>query len=171
MQKALFLDRDGVINEDDGYIHTIDKIIFQEGIFELCAKAQELGYLIIVVSNQSGVGKGLYSEEDVITLHIWLAAEFKRRGITIHEIYYSTYHPEATHPNYLKNPHHRKPAPGMIIKALDKYDIDINHSLMIGDKESDRIAYKGLHSYIIKSKYCPTGYDVEILKDVEKLLS
>jgi D-glycero-D-manno-heptose 1,7-bisphosphate phosphatase len=171
MKKALFLDRDGVINEDSGYIHKVEDVHFVDGIFDLCQKATELGYLIIVVSNQSGVGKGYYSEDDVLYLHNWMSAKFMKHNILMTEFYYSTYHPDAIDPAHLKNSHHRKPKPGMIIKALEKYEIDIHHSIMVGDKESDRIKIDGLKSYIVKSKYCSKNYDVKSISEITKLLS
>lgn len=170
MVKALFLDRDGIINEDQTYVHDVDDIRFMPDIFKVCKRAQELDYLIIVVSNQSGVGKGLYTEEAVLKVHDWMQAEFEKRGITIHEIYYSTYHPEATDPRYQINPDWRKPRPGMIHSAVQKFGVDIEHSLMVGDKSTDRINYDGLKSYILKSDYCPVDYDIESLAELLDIL-
>ena len=166
MNKALFLDRDGIINEDSGYIHKVEDIKFVAGIFELCKKAIDSGYIIIVITNQSGVARGYYTETHVETVHNWILKEFEKRNVKITKFYYSTYHPEAINPKHLKNPNHRKPAPGMIMDAVSDYNIDISKSFMIGDKQSDRIDYNGLKSYIVKSVYSKENYDFSSLEDI-----
>ncbi len=170
MNKALFLDRDGVINEDQRFLFRKEEVRFVDGIVPLCLRAQELGYIIIVVTNQSGVGKGHYREEDVVHLHHWLSAELAGMGVHLTEIYYSPYHPEARDLRYRKVAECRKPRPGMVEQAILDHDIDVKRSLMIGDKESDRIAMEGLTAYILKSVYVPEHYDIETLYDVFSLL-
>lgn len=169
-RKALFLDRDGIINEDTAYPHKSEQIIFTDGIFELCRKAIQKGYLIIVVTNQAGVAKGYFTEEDVNTLHEWMKEEFREQGIEISAFYFSPYHPKATLEKYRKESDCRKPGPGMIRQAALEFDINISESLMVGDKTSDRIKIPELRSVIIKSKYVQSGYDVENLSLVEKYL-
>ncbi len=92
-RKALFLDRDGVINVETGYVHCREEFIFQEGIFELCSAAESLGYLIIVVTNQAGIARGYYTESEFFELTEWMIAEFERRGIAITKVYHCPYHP------------------------------------------------------------------------------
>lgn len=170
MHKALFLDRDGIINCDCAYPHKPEQIIFVDGIFDLCKTALSRGYLLIVVTNQAGVAKGYFTEDDVRQLHEWMRQQFCERGISIQAFYYCPFHPEAKIEKYRKDSDCRKPAPGMILQAIDDFKIDINRSLMIGDKDSDRIELAGLRSVIVKSRYCPENYDVEDLAEIKLLL-
>jgi len=171
MNKALFLDRDGVVNEDYHYAYKPEHIAFREGIFELCRHAIDKGYIIIIVTNQAGVAKGKFTEEDVQALHRWIKEEFRRRGIDIAAFYYCPHHPEGSVERYRRVCECRKPKPGMILEAKRKFDIDITRSLMIGDKPSDRIALEGLRSVILKSEYTDGGgYDAETLAETEQYL-
>lgn len=127
MVKALFLDRDGTINIDYGYVFQPEKFEFINGIFELCRKAQEKGYLIIVITNQSGIARGYFSEQDFAKLNSYMIAEFAKHGIKITDVFYC---PELSGND-------RKPNCGMFIKARDKYGIDMAQSVSVGDKERD----------------------------------
>lgn len=165
--KALFLDRDGIINEDTGYVHTPDQVVFCKGIFDLCRTAQERGYLLVVVTNQAGVAKGYFTEAVVEGLHHWMDEQFSAQGVTIHKFYYCPFHSNATVDAYRKDSDCRKPRPGMLLQAAEEFAIDLSRSFMVGDKPSDRIALQELRSIIIKSKYTAQGeYDVEHLEDV-----
>jgi D,D-heptose 1,7-bisphosphate phosphatase len=135
--KSLFLDRDGVVNIDYGHVGKIEDFDFIEGIFELCQKAQNAGYLIIIVTNQAGIAKGYYTEEQFLTLNNWMENEFKKKGIYITKTYYCPYHIDAKIAKYKKNSEDRKPNPGMILKAIKEFNIDPFKSIMIGDKQSD----------------------------------
>ncbi len=170
MKKALFLDRDGVINIDCAYPHKPEQIIFSDGIFNLCKKALSKGYLLVVVTNQAGVAKGYFTEDDVKRLHDWMQQQFCNQGIKIDAFYYCPFHPNATVEMYKKDSSCRKPGPGMILQAAKDFNIDINESLMVGDKESDRISLPGLKSIIIKSQYSKEDYDVVSLAEVERFL-
>lgn len=127
MVKALFLDRDGTINIDYGYVFQPEKFEFINGIFELCRKAQEKGYLIIVITNQSGIARGYFSEQDFAKLNSYMLAEFAQNGIKITDVFYC---PELSGND-------RKPNCGMFIKARDKYGIDMTQSVSVGDKDRD----------------------------------
>lgn len=140
--KALFLDRDGVINIDKNYVHKIEDFEFIDGIFDLVKKYQDEGFLIIVITNQAGIGRGYYKEKDFHILNDWMVKQFKLQGIEITEVYYCPYHPTHGIGEYLKDSFDRKPNPGMIFKARDKYDIDLSKSVLIGDKESDILSGK-----------------------------
>lgn len=166
MNKALFLDRDGVINEDEGYLFEIEKCRFVDGIFDLVKAAQDKGYLPIVVTNQSGIARGYYKVEDMILLHKYIEKEFRIRGVKIVDFFFSPYHPKAIIPELKKDSDCRKPKPGMFIQAIEKYNIDITKSIMVGDKPSDRIELEGLTSYILKSKYAADEYDIENLREL-----
>lgn len=170
LRKALFLDRDGIINLDTGYPHKPEHIVFREGIFELCAAAQAKGYVLVVVTNQAGVGKGRFTEDDVVALHAWMTSEFAARGIAIERFYHCPFHVNAVIEKYRVDSPMRKPKPGMILQAARELSLDIAESLMVGDKHSDRIELPGLRSVIVKSGYAQSGYDVEQLDDVRELL-
>jgi D-glycero-D-manno-heptose 1,7-bisphosphate phosphatase len=170
-KKALFLDRDGIINEDSAYPYKPEHIVFCEGIIELCKNAVDKGYILIVVTNQAGVAKGYFSEQDVKLLHSWMEKEFTNRGIAITAFYFSPYHPDGTVEQYKKETDCRKPGPGMILQAVKDHNIDLSVSLMLGDKESDRINIDGLKSIILKSNYVKSGYDIETLSMAEKYLN
>ena len=128
--KALFLDRDGIINIDHGYVYKTDNFEFTEGIFDLVKLFSDAGYLIFVVTNQSGIGRGYYREADFKKLTSWMKKEFETHEIPIEAVYYCPHAPEA-------NCHCRKPETGMIEEALKEYPIDLSASWMIGDKQSD----------------------------------
>ncbi|WP_313801732.1 HAD family hydrolase [Cytobacillus sp.] len=137
MNKALFLDRDGVINLEKSYVHKIEDFEFIDGIFELTKYFQDKCYLIIVITNQAGIGRGYYTEEDFHKLNDWMIDQFKQRGILITEVYYCPFHPTHGIGKYKKDSFDRKPNPGMILKAARKYNINLSESILIGDKESD----------------------------------
>ncbi|HUH95184.1 MAG TPA: HAD family hydrolase [Casimicrobiaceae bacterium] len=136
-KRALFLDRDGVINVDKGYVGRVADFEFLPGIFELCLKAQALGFIPIVATNQAGIGRGLYSEEDFRALTDWMLAEFRARGVSIGRVYHCPDHPTAGIGRYRRESADRKPNPGMLLRARDDFGLDLYRSVMIGDKDSD----------------------------------
>lgn len=127
MPKALFLDRDGTINVDHGYVYRVEDFEFIPGIFELCARAQELGYIILIITNQSGIARGYYTEEDYARLTRHMVSEFARRGIHITDVLHC---PELSGPD-------RKPEPGLFLAAQRKHGIDMGASISVGDKPRD----------------------------------
>jgi D-glycero-D-manno-heptose 1,7-bisphosphate phosphatase len=137
MNKALFLDRDGVINKEYNYVFRIEDFEFVPGIFELCENYQKKGYLIIVITNQAGIARGYYTEDSFNLLTNWMLGEFNKKGIKISKVYFCPHHPEITGECEC-----RKPKPGMILKAAHDFDIDIENSILIGDKDSDILAGK-----------------------------
>jgi len=130
MNRAIFLDRDGVINKDLGYVHKIEEFIFLPGVFEALRHFQNLGYLLIIVTNQSGIGRGYYTKEQFLSLSEWMVEEFLKEGIKITDIFFCPHRPD-------EGCKCRKPEPGMILEAAKKYNIDLENSWMIGDKRSD----------------------------------
>jgi D-glycero-D-manno-heptose 1,7-bisphosphate phosphatase len=136
-RRALFLDRDGVINVDHGYVSRTVNFEFIDGIFELCRRAKTLEYLILVVTNQAGIGRGHYSERDFLELTRWMCGVFRDRGASIDKVYFCPYHPEHGIGNYRIDSPLRKPAPGMILQAANEFDIDLNQSVLVGDNDSD----------------------------------
>lgn len=137
MRRALFLDRDGVVNVDGHYIHKPEEFHFIEGIFELCRVAMDRGYLLIIVTNQSGIARGMYTEEDFLQLNDWMCSQFYEQGILINKVYFCPYHPEKGIGRYKRDSYDRKPNPGMLIKAEDEFGLDLSNSIIVGDKESD----------------------------------
>ena len=135
--KAIFLDRDGVINIDAGYVCRISDFIFIEGIFELTHAAIAKGYLVFVVTNQSGIGRGYYSEADFQILTTWMIDRFKSEGVEIKKVFFSPYHPVHGVGQYKKDDISRKPRPGMLLAAKKQFDLDLRESVLIGDKASD----------------------------------
>jgi D-glycero-D-manno-heptose 1,7-bisphosphate phosphatase len=169
-KKALFLDRDGIINEDSAYPHRPEHIIFNPAIFDLCRTALGKGYIIVVVTNQAGVAKGKFTEADVRSLHAWMGERFSEKGIPIAGFYYCPFHKDGTVEAYRKDSDCRKPRPGMFIAAAHDLGIDLSKSIMIGDKQSDRIELPGLKSYIVKSRYSGSGFDFETLEQATLVL-
>ena len=137
MNKALFLDRDGIINVDHGYVYQKENFEFVEGIFDVCLDAQKKGYMLIVITNQSGIGRGKYSVEQFKQLSNWMTGQFKAKNIVIADVYFCPHHPTKGTGEYLKECNCRKPEPGLILKAAEKHDIDLKQSVFIGDKGSD----------------------------------
>jgi D-glycero-D-manno-heptose 1,7-bisphosphate phosphatase len=129
-KKIVFLDRDGVINKEVGYLHKIEDFEFINGVFDACVYFQSLGYQLIIVTNQSGIGRGYYNENDFHIVNNWMLEQFKNQGINILDVFFCPHSPESTCDC-------RKPKPGMFIQANDRHDIDMGNSWMIGDKEAD----------------------------------
>lgn len=136
-RRALFLDRDGVINVEKNYVHRIEDFEFIPGIFELCACARDLGFVLVVVTNQAGIARGFYSEADFERLTKWMLGEFRERGIEIARVYHCPYHPTAGIGDYRQESFDRKPQPGMFLKARDELGLDLAGSVLVGDKDSD----------------------------------
>jgi D-glycero-D-manno-heptose 1,7-bisphosphate phosphatase len=153
---ALFLDRDGVINVDHGYVHQIDRFEFMDGIFELCRLAQELGFYIFVVTNQAGIGRGYYTEEDFCSLTRWMCEVFKGEGVNIQKVYFCATHPEYGLGHYKTESVMRKPNPGMLLQAARDFNIDLSASVLIGDKGSDIAAglSAGVRSNLLLATEC-----------------
>ncbi len=169
-QKALFLDRDGVVNKDVGYAYKPEQIKFNKYIFQLCRKAVERNYIIVIITNQSGVARGYFTEQQVRSLHAWMIDKFKEHGIGIAKVYYCPFLKDGAVSEYAKESDCRKPAPGMILQAERDFNIDLSRSFFIGDKPSDRIKLPGFKSFIVRSQYTKDGFDLENLKDVIELL-
>ena len=135
--KAIFLDRDGVINVEKNYIYQVEDFEFVDGIFEFCILAQRFNFRIFIITNQAGIGRGYYTVDDFDRLTKWMLAQFRARGIRIEKVYYCPYHPTAGIGEYRKNSFDRKPNPGMILKAKKEFELDLSKSVLVGDKDSD----------------------------------
>ena len=145
--KTIFLDRDGVINKEIEYLYKIKDFQFIDGIFKSCIHFQRLGYEIIIVTNQSGISRGYYSEEDYQKITQWMINKFNKNTIKILDIFHCPHDPNS-------NCNCRKPKPGMLLKAKKLYNIDMNNSWLIGDKEIDIIAANSagiINTILVKS--------------------
>ena len=131
--KAIFLDRDGVINKEVNYLFKIEDFEFIDGIFDACRYFQNLGYAIIIVTNQSGIARKYYTENDYQTVTKWMLRQFEDNGIEILNVFHCPHGPDSTCDC-------RKPKPGMFLTAKDKHNADMEKSWLIGDKEVDVIA-------------------------------
>ncbi|MBI3154366.1 MAG: HAD family hydrolase [Burkholderiales bacterium] len=138
--RALFLDRDGVVNIDRHYVHRVEDFEFVDGIFDLCARARALGYRLVVVTNQAGIARGYYGEADFQRLTQWMLGVFEARGTPIDRVYHCPYHPTAGLGAYRRESFDRKPNPGMLLRARDELGLDLAASAFIGDKDSDMAA-------------------------------
>ena len=151
------MDRDGVINVDTGYAFKIQDIRFIEGIFEICRVARNLDYLVIIVTNQSGIGRGFYSEDDFHKLMSWMKEKFTNEGCSLTDIFFCPYHPTAGVGRYRRDSFCRKPGAGMIFAAKTKYSIDLSKSILIGDSSTDIAA--GMIAKIGKNLHLSTMPD------------
>ena len=143
MKKAVFLDRDGTLNIDYGYVHDIDHFHFIEGSIEALKKLKEMGYLLVLVTNQSGIARGLFTEEQFLQLTEWMDWSLADRGVDLDGIYYCPHHPEAKLAEFKQDCDCRKPKSGMLLQAIEELKIDPSRSIMIGDKVDDLLAGKG----------------------------
>ncbi|MBR9729212.1 D-glycero-beta-D-manno-heptose 1,7-bisphosphate 7-phosphatase [Shewanella intestini] len=142
MAKAVFLDRDGVINLDHGYVHQVDDFEYVEGVFEACLAFKKQGYKIVVVTNQSGIARGKYTEDDFHALTEWMDWNFADKGVDLDGIYYCPHHSEKGIGEYKVECDCRKPKPGMLLDAAKFLKIDMSQSVMVGDKADDMRAGK-----------------------------
>lgn len=162
-RKALFLDRDGVINVDFGYVHRPDQVVFVDGIFDLCRAARMRGFLIVVVTNQAGIARGLYSEAAFDTFTAWMRAQFDAAGAPIDGVYHCPHHPEHGKGVYLRRCSCRKPEPGLFVSALSDLAIDPGASVMVGDKPSDLEAARraGIARRVLLTEARPADMDAD----------
>ncbi|WP_201315296.1 HAD family hydrolase [Dyella sp. EPa41] len=136
-KKALFLDRDGVINVDYGYVCSAERTVFIDGIFDLCRAAEAHGFIIVIVTNQAGIARGYYSEEDFHAYMTWMSDEFAKCGVKLSRVYHCPHHPSEGIGRYRVDCDCRKPMPGMILRAAEDEGVDLARSIFIGDKMSD----------------------------------
>ncbi|MBF8999776.1 D-glycero-beta-D-manno-heptose 1,7-bisphosphate 7-phosphatase [Vibrio nitrifigilis] len=137
---AVFLDRDGVINVDHGYVHDEHDFEFIDGVFEATKALQDMGYLLVLVTNQAGIARGLYSEDRFLSLTQWMDWNFEDHGVEFDGIYYCPHHLEHGIGEYKQDCDCRKPKPGMFIDARNFLKIDMENSVMVGDKAEDLMA-------------------------------
>ena len=151
-RKALFLDRDGVINIDHGYVGSRDRFEWVTGAREAIAEATRAGWHVFVVTNQSGVARGKYTEADVVDLMSWIRTEVHAAGGTIDDWRYCPFHPEAANPAYRGLSDWRKPQPGMLLDLMRCWELDASRSVLIGDQETDlqAAAAAGIRAHLFR---------------------
>lgn len=137
MNKAIFLDRDGTLNVEKNYLYKIEDFEFLPGVVEALKKLQDAGYLLIIITNQSGIGRGYYSEKDFKKLNDWMLSTLKEQGVTINTVYYCPHLPDAKVKKYRMDCECRKPKLEMYNKAIKEYELDLSKCYAIGDKIRD----------------------------------
>ncbi len=173
MNKAIFLDRDGVINIEKNYLYKIEDFEFVKGTFKTLQTLQDTGYKLFIITNQSGIGRGYYTLEDFNKLTTWMINEFKNNSITISQVELCPHDPSA-------NCACRKPLTGMIDNILKNYDIDLDNSWLVGDKSSDiqcainakiknTIQVKSGHDF--EEKDSKADFVCDSIKDIEKIIN
>lgn len=167
MKKAIFLDRDGTLNIDYGYVHEIEQFQFIEGSIEALQQLKAMGYLLVLVTNQSGIARGYFSEAQFLQLTEWMDWSLADRDVDLDGIYYCPHHIEGKG-EYLQDCDCRKPKSGMLLQAIKDLQIDPEHSFMIGDKLEDLLAGKGanIKTNILVRTGKPVTKEAEVLADV-----
>ena len=135
--RALFLDRDGVVNHEVGYLYKREDVRWVDGFHKLARTAQTLGYKLVVVTNQSGIARGFYSKGDFDALMEWMREELQRDDVHLDAVYCCPYHPEHGIGEWKRESEDRKPSPGMLLRAASEYGLDLAQSVMVGDRCSD----------------------------------
>jgi len=172
-KKIIFLDRDGVINKEVGYLHKVEDFIFIDGVFEVLKELQYSGYEFIIITNQSGIGRGFYTEKDYQKVDKWMKDKFKSKNINI---LHSLHCPHTDEDNCLC----RKPKPGLIRKCFEKYAISKKDSWLVGDSERDIEA--GIRSQIFNTILVRSGHKinesktkalavVDSIKDIKEIIN
>ena len=153
LRPALFLDRDGVINVDHGYVCERKNFEWIAGASDCIRQFKARGWLIFIVTNQSGIARGLYTEAQMHTLHNWMLAELAQQDAQIDKLYFCPYHAEGEIARYRKDSFDRKPKPGMLLQAMAEYPVKREASFLIGDKQTDIDAAHaaGIGGFLFKS--------------------
>lgn len=174
---ALFLDKDGVINLDHGYVCTPERTEFLDGIFDICRAAQHHGWLVIVITNQAGIARGLYSELQFQHYMGWMRNIFEARGARLDAVYHCPHHPMHGRGEYRRECNCRKPKPGLLWAAQRDWNIDLSRSLLLGDSATDIEAGEaaGVGHCLRVSTVAQTGsplpkLDPAFVRDVGRLL-
>lgn len=162
--KVIFLDRDGTINVEKDYLFRISDFEFLPGVIEGLRLLQDAGYLLIIITNQSGIARGYYTEDDYNILNDWMLATLSNQGVKVSGVYYCPHHPEAKVEKYRVDCDCRKPKLGLYEQAIKDFNIDIRASFSIGDKIRDcAICERGAHGFLIAHNEKP-----EIIESVKK---
>jgi D-glycero-D-manno-heptose 1,7-bisphosphate phosphatase len=173
-KKAVFLDRDGVLNQDLGYVFRTSDLVIPQGVAATLRTLKDRGFLLVVITNQSGVARGMYSMEDVDTFNKCLGQEIlKLGGPALDAFYVCPHHPDGSVKTFARDCLCRKPKPGLILQAASDLGINLKESWVIGDKESDAGCAKnaGVRAVLVHSdKYDQGGNQHLIVKNIEETL-
>lgn len=163
MNKAVFLDRDGTINIEKHYLYKVEDFEFLPGVVDALKDLQQAGYLLIITTNQSGIARGYYTEQDFQRLNEWMVTTLKQQGVIITDVYYCPHLPDAQVEAYRKDCNCRKPKLGMYEQAIIDHDIDLSQSYAIGDKIRDCAICESTacEGYLIEN-----NEKIEIIEDV-----
>ncbi len=153
MNKALFLDRDGVINKEKNYLYKIEDFEFIDGVFSTCKYFLDQGYLLIIITNQAGIARGKYTENDFSRLTHWMRQQFIHQGISVLKVYHCPHHPD-----FGSACNCRKPNPGMIRRAQKEFNLDLKQCILVGDKEGDIQA--GINAGIVRNILVRSGHPI-----------
>lgn len=163
MTQAIFIDRDGVLNEEVGYITELSQFKIYEYAYEAVRMINDVGWRAIVVTNQSGVARKHFSEEFLLRVHERMKARFIENGVRLDAVYYCPHHPEAGEAPYRRDCECRKPRTGMLLRAAAEFDLDLSRSFVIGDRYSDiSLAHgAGAQGALVMTGYGREGYEKE----------
>ena len=167
-EPAIFLDRDGTINYDDGYTYKFSKFRFRPYVLKGLKHLSKKKYLIFIVTNQAGIAKGKFKLSDLLKLHKQLKKYLSQRNIFIHDIEFCPYHPKGIIKSYKKKSLYRKPGNLMIKKILKNWNVDLNKSFMIGDQKSDELAAKKTKLYF---EYASNNFYSQVKKIEKKIIN
>ncbi len=168
--RALFLDRDGIVNKDKSYVHKFEDIEWIPGIFDLIKAAKEAKLKVVVLTNQSGVARGYYQESDVIEVHKKMDEYLRDQGAAVDGWYYSLCHSEGLVEDLKAKSYYRKPWPGMMLQAASEMNLEIEGSLMVGDKKTDILHLPGPEYHLFKGNYDLQGANAPIHDDLCKII-
>lgn len=170
---AVFLDRDGVINQDTGYVSCVDNFHFIDGTIEALQILKKKGYCLVVVTNQSGIARGYFTEEQFMSLTEWMDWSLADRDVDLDGIYFCPHHPTAGVGEYRQECNCRKPAPGMLLDAAKDLKIDLANSYMVGDKAGDLQAAKAAgvgHKVLVRTGKTVTEEAIALADEVQDSL-
>lgn len=177
-QPALFLDRDGVVNQEIGYLVRPEDVVWVPGIFSLCRTARSLGYRLVIVTNQAGIARGFYTEDQYHDLMKWMRAQFEQEDIRFDGVYHCPYHPVHGVGPWKREHEDRKPGAGMLRRAARDLQLDLARSVMVGDRCTDIAAANAAslrQAFLLEGTEpagCPGAYTtVSSLDDVASWLS
>jgi len=165
LKPAVFLDRDGVVNKEKGYVHKISEFEWIDGAKESIKYLNDNNFYVFIATNQSGIARGYYSEGDVRFLHDYISKELKTINAHIDEFFFSPYHPDNTN-EYLHLSHLRKPETGMLDLAVSKWPVDKSKSFLIGDKATDIECAK---KFSIRGYLFENGNLLDFIKSIENI--
>ncbi|TNF27678.1 MAG: HAD-IIIA family hydrolase [Deltaproteobacteria bacterium] len=168
--RALFLDRDGIVNKDKSYVHKFEDIEWVSGIFELIKAAKESKWKVVVLTNQSGVARGYYQESDVIEVHKQMNEYLEAKGCGVDGWYYSLCHNQGLIEELKAQSYYRKPWPGMMLQAASELNLEIEGALMVGDKKTDILHLPGPEYHLLQGNYDLQGADAPIHDDLCKII-